>query len=585
MDLSECFDQDPNTSPRDSPGIAWQNEDYNTERSPSKRKVPLFEPEKTPCGTAPNSSKKRRPAHPFSRATPTPSHGVKMSGIFQDAAVSLEACYTSPTASSPNVKRLRMPIRQARMGPFGHTGGQERFASPQVANSPKPDSPPATGLLRALTPPAIPRSPEFPSPLPTRWSSGADQKELISSSDEVKLSCGSNLARPITADHRKDTRTDNVAYPKLDQWKMRGLSSVPSSLSSDCHSSHGVPVVIPIPSTSHDREEVIDAWLSEFYEPDTAEPPEETSPWFGYTSQSPPFLYQRNSPSPYHKSYSPQSPDHDSYLSNSFGDGREHQRGSISKPDFTFKRSPKRPFSSRRSHPDPSVVLPKSTNEGTFNSGSPRIKGISHPIYPILPSTDAIPPPLYRRSTPSPPPNSPRLSPQSLCPFPMCTPVLPSAASGSPSPHPSPISSLGARILPNTGSPRRKRMRVRSPSDIPAFARSVRLLARQTSSSNEGEGATVKELSPHVERYRKGQGPQPERRPSYWDCDILGARANGEGDGDDETGMDENKGEKQFWDGIRDGREVMGESEGHEELTKGKTSVGGLENVKSGLIA
>lgn len=128
-------------------------------------------------------------------------------------------------------------------------------------------------------------------------------------------------------------------------------------------------------------------------------------------------------------------------------------------------------------------------------------------------------------------------------------------------------------------------MRVRSPSEIPIFARSARHLTRQTGSSNEGEGATVKELSPHVERYRKGQGPPPERRPSYWDCDILGARANGDGDGDDEVNMDENTEKKQFWDRIGDGREVMGESEGHEELTKGKTPVGGVENVKSGLVA
>lgn len=518
------------------PGITGANEDH-TENSPSKRKAAIDEPEGTPCRTAPNSARKRRPEHALARATPTPSHGVKMLGIFQDAAVSLEACYTSPNASSSNMKKLRLPIRQARKGPFGYTGGQDRVAPPQAANSPKLDSPTASGVSRPLTTPAMPYGPEFPSPLPIRLSSW-DCQNTLSSSDQAKESVGGSRARQIIVDYRKDLCTDNVTYPKLNQRKMRGFSSVPSSLSSDCHSSHGVPVVIPIPTKSHDRVEVIDSWLSEIHEPGPAESPDGKPDTPQSTDQKP---YTPQSPG--YSSWSPQSPDWKRDMPQSPFTNLQ-QQDSTSKPNI-INSPPKRPFTSFCSLSNPLVALPKHAEAGTPISASSSCKENTHSIYPILPYTTTIPPSI-RHSTPSPPPNYSSLSPQSLCPFPMCTPFVPSAASGPPTPHPSPVSSLGSCMPSNTGNPRRKRRRVRSPSEVPLFARSFRLLTGQINSSNE-EDAPVKELSPHVERYRKGYGPQPERRPSYWDSDILSARANGQGegsDGDDEATMEKFSGER-----------------------------------------
>lgn len=114
---------------------------------------------------------------------------------------------------------------------------------------------------------------------------------------------------------------------------------------------------------------------------------------------------------------------------------------------------------------------------------------------------------------------------------------------------------------------------MRSPLDISIYAPAARPLTRQIA-PNEKTDVPVKELSPHVERYRKGYGPQPGRRPSYWDRDILGARTNGEGDGNNEATLNENSEKTQ---------KAMGESERTEDLTRAKPVTRGTENAKSGL--
>lgn len=544
------------------------DEDYHTEGSPSKRKMAIYKPERTPGGTAPNSARKRRSGHALSRATPTPSHGIKMSGIFQDAAVSLKTCFASPTTSSPNTKKLRTPVRQAQIGPFGLTRGQDHFVSPQATLTPKLGSTPASSLPKALTPPAIPYGPEIPTPLLTQRAFCECQNKLDSSGDVAKEFRGRNRARQIIAEHCINTRTDNVTYPKLNPWKMRAFSSVPSSLSSDCHSSHGVPVVIPIPTTSHEKAEVIDTWLSEVYEPDLALPSSDDS----YTPQSPDHkLYAPQSPD--HKPYAPQSPDHQSSRPQSPSADLEQQQGSVSKQNSTFQRSPKRPFTPLHSLPNPLAVRTKNAETEMPISASSSNTANPLPVYPILPCTGAIHPSSADcRSTPSPSPTHSLLSPQNLHSFPMYEPLRPSAESGPPTPHPSPIS-----------YPKRKRMRNWSPLDISIYAPAVRPLTRQITSPNEKTDLPVKELSPHVERYRKGYGPQPGRRPSYWDRDILGARANGEGDGNKEATLIENSEKNRSWDSFGDAQKATGESERSEELIKAKPVTRGTENAKSGL--
>ncbi|MCJ1464234.1 hypothetical protein MMC07_002847 [Pseudocyphellaria aurata] len=576
---------DQNPTCLDPPGTTWTNEDDDAEESPSKENVVPNKSERGPYVMAPNSARKRRPGHTLSRATLTPSHGVKMSGIFQNAAATLENCYTSPTSFSSNTKRLRKPIQQARMGPFGHTGGQVRFTSPQAVSAFNLGFGQATDFSGALTPPAIPWGPEFPCPLPTRQSSCDCPKKPISSSDEAKVLGQSNRARQIIAEHRENVRASDGTYPKINQRKMRGFSSTPSSLSSDCHSSHGVPVVMPISSKSRDIVEVIDTWLSEVHEPNTVEYSDDKS----YTPQS--SEYNPHTPqSPDHKSYAsqslnhdsnaPQSPKHDSYGPISPDSKIQEQQGSESIQNLNFKRSPKRPFTSLRQLPTALVLLPKNQNARTPMSAISSNNESSDPLYPVLPSTDAIPSATnhHRSTTPSPPPIAPRFPSQSLCPI----PPPPSVASGPPIPYPSPNFSLGPAIPSITENRRRKKRWVRSPPVIPNSAPSTRGLTRQMTSSHPEEVTAVKELSPQVERFRKGYAPHPERRPSYWDHDILGTQAYEEDDDDDESAIDENKKKKQGGDTPGDGRKVRGESRRGEELPRTKSLIEGVGNDKSG---
>ena len=102
-------------------------------------------------------------------------------------------------------------------------------------------------------------------------------------------------------------------------------------------------------------------------------------------------------------------------------------------------------------------------------------------------------------------------------------------------------------------------------------------------SLNEMADLPVKELSPHVERYRKGYAPQQGRRPSYWDRDILGVRANGQSDGNKEATLNENSGKNRTWDSFGDAQKAVGESERSETVVEAKAVTRGTENAKSGL--
>ena len=68
----------------------------------------------TPGRPTPNSAKKRRPIPRFTRPTATPGHKAKMSMIFRDAAISLHGSKLPTCQLSSNTKRFRVPLSQAR---------------------------------------------------------------------------------------------------------------------------------------------------------------------------------------------------------------------------------------------------------------------------------------------------------------------------------------------------------------------------------------------------------------------------------------------------------------------------------------
>lgn len=83
----------------------------------------------------------------------------------------------------------------------------------------------------------------------------------------------------------------------------------------------------------------------------------------------------------------------------------------------------------------------------------------------------------------------------------------------------------------------------------------------------------MRKLSPDVERFRKGKGPKRERErercASFWDGDFWPVRRVGGDDGG--VGVGEGEGKGGDGDGEveeRKGREVLGEVEGSERLTR-----------------
>ena len=83
----------------------------------------------TPKRPMPNSAKKRRQMPDLSRSAATPSHGAKMSMIFRDAATSFQGSRLPMYQPSSNIKRRRLPISQARSIKFGNTCQDDTMVS------------------------------------------------------------------------------------------------------------------------------------------------------------------------------------------------------------------------------------------------------------------------------------------------------------------------------------------------------------------------------------------------------------------------------------------------------------------------
>lgn len=90
----------------------------------------------TPKRPMPNSAKKRGQMPHLSRLTPTPGHGEKMSMIFRNAATSLQSSGSPTDQPSSNIKRLRRPLSQARSIKFGGTCQDDTMASSGLGISP-----------------------------------------------------------------------------------------------------------------------------------------------------------------------------------------------------------------------------------------------------------------------------------------------------------------------------------------------------------------------------------------------------------------------------------------------------------------
>lgn len=363
--------------------------------------------------SAPNSGKKRRPLSTLSRALPSPSHSAQISKIFQDAVVSLRA-YDSASASSSLSKEKRMPVRQAQLTPFGR-GSDSRTLKVRKAFKPgsSPELPP---YEQPETPDEISSPLMLPSlPFGPSASGNGPKLPLGIVGGEPKTRNWSMINDPL----QDPSPESSISSPPKTPPNPADIK-IPSTVGSECHSSHRVPLVIPMTEIPHQKVEEIDNWLSEVNK------------------------------------------------ASSTGVPRPKQHPRMRKEGGLFKLSPKTMVDDKQSR------APSNNKENRSTSN----KENSNPLYPILPSANAISsfsPPRYSQ-TPS-------------------------------------------RFIPPL--PKRKTPMPRIGAPPPCLPTTPIQLEERLKLQNDKEVVAVKPLSPDVQRYRKRRRPKRERCLSYWDTDIF----------------------------------------------------------------
>ena len=110
---------------------------------------------------APNSAQKRRQLPDLSRSIPSPGHGAKMSNIFRDASTNLQALRSAPCQRSPNIKRSRLPLSQARNTRFGSASQANVEPSPPPFDEIEGDGPMSSDFATpSKHPPPLTEPPE-----------------------------------------------------------------------------------------------------------------------------------------------------------------------------------------------------------------------------------------------------------------------------------------------------------------------------------------------------------------------------------------------------------------------------------------
>ena len=222
----------------------------------------------TPRRPAPNSAQKRRQVPHLSRPEATPSHGVKMSMIFRDAANALQGSGLSPNQKSSNIKKSRLPLSQARGTKFGSTGQDEfpgvsdigpRYSTPtHLTNA-------GRATLRITTDQCLDAATVAGGMLvdETMRVGGASSPLRI---EDGKEPISSGFATPISKTPDFVQNPEEVKYPMLDDWRSlrsRSSASIFGSNNDDLHSTHGVPFFLPFPcSDAEAPRSDIATWLN-----------------------------------------------------------------------------------------------------------------------------------------------------------------------------------------------------------------------------------------------------------------------------------------------------------------------------------
>ena len=197
------------------------------------------------------------------RTKPTDSDDTKMASIFRDAAHTKERFETTSKNSTSHDKTFRIPISQARTTPFGNKTTRyidniDTDTLSGIGIGPKSFRE-TTNSSRTTYKPRLSYS----------RSAGIKPIKTGLESGEVNYPIGKRQLSPPTVSDL-DLGPSKIRYPRISKVNPRVPRSSSSSMSSDCHSSHGVPLVIPVAGKSEEKIDSIDTWLTEVISPLTA---------------------------------------------------------------------------------------------------------------------------------------------------------------------------------------------------------------------------------------------------------------------------------------------------------------------------
>ena len=432
----------------------------------------------TPGRPTPNSAKKRRPITRLTRPAATPGHRAKMSVIFRDAAISLQSSQSPTRRLSSNTKRFRNPLSQARSIHIDNPGQKDMmnssgFGSPCKISRCSESSPKSNRASVVRRHQALPKldgatfmtftghsrdvDPDFNAVC------SADPLMVNSASsssqidEESKEPISSRFETPIAPVPGFIESPKDVKYPVLENWRSLRSSFHASCLGSDDEDLHSTHGV-PLILPFHPK--TAEEAQRAYIDTWLNEVVEATT--FGLSDPPTEFdgtedLVMNDAPP---QSIAPEarSPIQSQASLSSLGQKwQSSSRASSDKENVS-------PSKNSTSHTRPSV--PHLQTSALF-------KSCQNKPHPVLQVTKAL-----------------RFAP----------PVTPQANFRVP--------------------PRRKRARV---DKIDSSREEKELLSPRTNFTIREDQLTgaLAQLSPDVERHRKGRGPKRERCMSYWDEDIL----------------------------------------------------------------
>ena len=446
----------------------------------------------TPGRPTPNSAKKRRPIPHLTRPAATPGHRAKMSVIFRDAAISLQGNQSPTRRLSSNTKRFRNPLSQARSIHIDNPCQKNMmnssgFGSPCKISRCSESSPKsnfgslvrrhqASGGQRHPTPTPLPKlhgatfmtftghsrdvDPDFDaicSADPLKVNSASSSSQI---DEEGKEPISSGFETPIAPTPRFIESSNDVNYPVLENWRSLRSSFHASCLGSDdedLHSTHGVPLILP-------------------FHPPSAEEAQRShiDTWLNEVVEATAFGLS-NPPTEF--------------------DGTEDLVMNDAPPQ-SIALETRSPIQSQAS---PSLLGQKMQSDSRASSDKENVSPSENSSSDTRPSVPHLP--HLQTSALS---KSCQNKPHPVLPFTKALRFAP------------PVTPQANFRVP----PRRKRARV---DKIDSTREEKELLSPRTNFTIREDQLTgaLAQLSPDVERHRKGRGPKRERCMSYWDEDII----------------------------------------------------------------